>query len=741
MKRAFWTNQTPAPDTYAAFRAVFDLPSTGRVEIQTLGSSWYRVWLDGEWLLEGPMRFALTRPEYDTHRAGLTAGRHLLAFHVHHVGADTRMMRDTPPFIWCRVLCDGVEVPLRWTSAPLPGYRSCLRRINPQLGWMEHCASGENPRDWWMPAFDDSAWASPVEIDSALPEPTAIDLDHVLRLQIPMKEIARGELVTTFGYPEDEPPLIFYLRNRQPDEPPAEGIWRRYDLGRIRLGSPEFRIKAPAGTVVEIAYSEQLFEGRVFPWINLSLGHSSNMDRYILRGGEETIIPLTPKGGRFVEIHIVNSLEAEILSEHYFERTYRQPTEAAFSCDDPLLEKIWHVGVETYRACTEDTQTDNPTRERGQWINDISSVHLALAASTYSDLRLSRRALTQAADCPREDGLIAAMCPGGPQYLPTVALQWLVGAYDYYEVTADRSLLEQIYPAAVHNLSLFEAKLEADGMHGVDGWNFIDWGYKNEDPVDLASNLHYLLALRSMVKWCEAIGKSGAHYQALATKLAAILGAIVENRIAQGFSQLGYHATVLGLKLGLVPEELKVPALDHMEHHLLDCFPNSSSAPRNYDPLTYKRQVITPFFAHYAFPLLIEAGRMDFALDQYRKCWGWMLGEGRTTWVEVFDLRWSHCHAWAGSPTWQLTRYCSGLHPRADLGGYEWKFFPGSLQRASVRLPHFVSGKWIDIQWERRGREIHYHVTTNEPFTLHGFPGREAGTHVKDKFEGVVSAG
>jgi len=38
-------------------------------------------------------------------------------------------------------------------------------------------------------------------------------------------------------------------------------------------------------------------------------------------------------------------------------------------------------------------------------------------------------------------------------------------------------------------------------------------------------------------------------------------------------------------------------------------------------------------------------------------------------------------------------------------------------------------------------RETHYHVATNEPFTLHGFPGREAGTHVKDKFEGVVSAG
>ena len=51
--------------------------------------------------------------------------------------------------------------------------------------------------------------------------------------------------------------------------------------------------------------------------------------------------------------------------------------------------------------------------------------------------------------------------------------------------------------------------------------------------------------------------------------------------------------------------------------------------------------------------MLFESGEADFVLDQYRACWGWALGEGRTTWVEVFDTRWTHCHQWAGAPTWQ----------------------------------------------------------------------------------------
>jgi hypothetical protein len=139
------------------------------------------------------------------------------------------------------------------------------------------------------------------------------------------------------------------------------------------------------------------------------------------------------------------------------------------------------------------------------------------------------------------------------------------------------------------------------------------------------------------------------------------------------------------------------------------------------DPAASNPRLITPYFAHYALPLLIERSQMDFVLDQFRRCWGWALEDDRTTWLEVFDTRWSHCHQWAGCPTWQLSRYVLGLQPRADLG--ERHFFlvlaPGSLQRAQGRLPLPNTDQVIDINWRRTAEGLRYRLETPLPITLH----------------------
>ena len=70
--------------------------------------------------------------------------------------------------------------------------------------------------------------------------------------------------------------------------------------------------------------------GRVAPCINFSLGTSCNMDRFIARGGEQTFAPLVPKGGRFVEVHVVNERDGvRFVREDFLERCYHAPTEAA----------------------------------------------------------------------------------------------------------------------------------------------------------------------------------------------------------------------------------------------------------------------------------------------------------------------------------------------------------------------------------------------------------------------------
>jgi len=176
MKNSFWSTSSAKPDTYALFRGRFTLAEATRVEFRVVGSACYLAWLNGDALLEGPLRFALDRPEYQTHEIEMQAGEHLLAFHAHHIGVETRILKDTPPFLWCEVCAGSQLLPVQWTCQTLSSQSSQTHRINPQLGWIEWRDTRLEPEGWENFGFDDAAWTEPVFDASELPEPSAADL-------------------------------------------------------------------------------------------------------------------------------------------------------------------------------------------------------------------------------------------------------------------------------------------------------------------------------------------------------------------------------------------------------------------------------------------------------------------------------------------------------------------------------------------------------------------------------------
>jgi len=320
----------------------------------------------------------------------------------------------------------------------------------------------------------------------------------------------------------------------------------------------------------------------------------------------------------------------------------------------------------------------------------------------------------------------------------------------YYQLTGDRALLEDLYPAALRNMSAFERFLTKDGLIDGAGWAFVDWGYvRNPGPADMGYNLHFLTAVRAMSDWSRLLGKQNdeARFVAMDQQVSRVVRAWLDGNLADGSSgwqRIGYHCTVLALWLGLIPPEKEAECLQAIRGHILRCFPNDPEAPRLSDPQITNQRIITPYFAHFAFPPLIERGGMDFVLDQYRKCWGWLLGDGRTTWLEVFDPRWSHCHHWSGPPTWQLSRYVLGLNPRFDLGKnhYEFNFHPGPLPTAKGRLPFPDGSGHISVEWRRDTSRIQYQLAADSPITLL-MPAVKPGEHpsvveIKDRYEMVL---
>ncbi len=707
-------------NSHVAFRTQFKAVGN-RTPLKIVGASAYLVWLDGKLIHDGPARFAKAFPEYQTIDVDTSPGRHTLAIQVHNEGATTRIMSQMQPFLWTEI---GDRQPLSWKCARLGGYRARARRISDILGWIDWCDTSQVWPEWQSRTFDDTKWALATPVDPGVGTILPAKTRPVQLVARTCKPMAQGRFATSYGYELDDPPARFFLEDLAPREVPAQGVWRRYDLGRVRLGRPKFTLDVPKGAIVEIAMSEQLTQGRVRPWITLSGSASCNLDHYIARGGVQEFMPFTPKGGRFVEVHVRSEGPVKFVREGFLERTYFSEPIGAFKSGDPLLDRIWSTGVETMRACTEDAFVDCPTRERGQWTGDVASVAMDIAAAAYGDLSLSRRALVQAAQAARSDGLVAGVGPGDPGYLSTYAAQWVTACLHYWKLTGDRSLLTELLPAARRNVGAILAKTRAAGVSDDLGWAFVDWGYvRNSGATDMALNIHVLRALRDMVRWEFEAGSAEEvqRFSQSAQALNRMIELWLEDRLgaSRDWSKVGYHRSSLALLAGIVKRSERGNCVAFIKRHLMRCFPNDPSGPRLSDPSVSSDRVMTPYFAHFAFTALLELGEIDFVLNQYRTSWGWALGDGRTTWLEVFDPRWSHCHEWSGCPTWQLSRYVLGLRPRLDLNPntYELSIHPGALAQVSGRVP-LPSGKSIEVGWTVKSDGIHVRIRTPEPLVV-----------------------
>ena len=715
------------------------LPDAATVRIKLLAASWFEAWLDEEWLAEGPARFSLEHPEFQGLEKELPAGEHLLALHVHYEGVETRLMpAETPMFVFAEI--DGVEID--WAFLPLDeAYRKTGRRIDCILGWTEWCRTDKLPRDWRDLSFDDSAWQTPVSNDWKYPLKSfqGLETAELQRIALHPERIGQGTLANMSMFTHD-PTAGFMARRFDDDSLPAQGKWFRFDLGKVRLGRAAVSVSAPTGAVVQIAYAESLTHGRVSPYISSSAGdrETCNLDHFVLRGGRQIVKPLHPKGGRFVEVHIFAD-QIDDVDVVFEERVYYpERIEGSFECSDELLNRIWAVGVETLRSCSEDVITDNPTRERGQWLGDAVGAGMDILACSYSDMRPLKRGLIQAAQCAGEDGMVPAVFPGTRTFLPSFAVQWVAAIPHYLELTGDFQTLEKLYPAAVANIRCFDGDLCPDGLcMNPTRWNFIDWGYRGSSTgfvddeehyveMDPALSLFYLKALQSLICWAQLLGLPDDVAQWKSEEAA------FREKVERFFShvdgdpaeweKVGYHTAALVLGSGLLEEpERRAACVEFIKQHILSCFPNRVDAPRLYDTTVEASQLITPFFAHHVFPALIEAGEMEFALEQFRICWGHWLEIGLTTWPEVFDIRWSHCHQWSGCPTWILSRYVLGLHPRFDLGTdhYDLRLETGGLDHVSGTLPVPGSDHTVSISWQKTVGGIDYTLTASSPLVLH----------------------
>ena len=715
---AFWIPDPPREkDVHAGFVADFRLVRQGEVRLRVIAPAAYRLMVDDREMAWGPLRFATSMPEYQECRVVLAAGSHRVSVHVIHEGLTTRLASCMPGFVWVDVAGD-LESPPVWFGRHLHEYLATGLRISPLQGWMEWTQSPDAGAWRTEHPLSDPGWTKVVpvpDLKNLLGTACASPVQLPVWPSVTPTETGRGHFRDIFtGYRLDDPAAAFMTSDPSPD--PATGLdgtWTRFDLGRIRIGALEFDVTADQAGEATIAYAEKLGpDGRPLPMVALSTGQTRFLQKFAFGPGTTSIRPLQSLGGRYLEVRLACEGGAKLEDVRFRERDGLGKPQGFLTLHDPMLDRIWQVGIDTMRASTEDSAVDS-VRERGEWTGDVSLAGMELLGVGWSGIASARRALYHSAAAAREDGMVAGCGPGELIYLGTYAAQWVNACVRCAELEGSTDLLADLEGPARRNIESLLSCIEPDGRHHLP-WSFVDWGYKPpaKDRPEAAVLAHVVAAVDAWDRWQKLLGRDGAAeaWKNKADTLRNVVGKAVMN------DPQAYHAAVLGERIGAVDRDSAVAVT---LRQLLSSFPCNPAGKRLRDPTRASPAVATPYFTNYSIDLLLRAGKVDEALEIWRKAWGWMLDCGATTWWEVFDERWSQCHYWAGAPSWQMSRRILGADAMLHEGRPVIRIavHPGSLERAAGRIA-FPGAGWAEIAWERKGDSIVYQVACPSPWVL-----------------------
>lgn len=716
--RAFWIPEA-AGSVPAAFRADVTIHAATTVAVMLQAARSFRLWVDGEPVASGPLRFAPSVPEVHTERLRLAPGTHALAVQAGSGGVTDRITPSLPSFLWTVVTGgdDDSEIAVSWWGRALTEYADTGLRISPLLDRLEWLDRPLDPSWRTAAPSPDDGWAPVVPVEGLSPvlgRPTRGVIDLPRWPVVAPAEVARGRYRETFtGYRFDDPTVQFMLADPAPPEhADADGIWARYDLGRVRIGTLELTVDTDRPAEVTLGYADRLDpHGRVAPVTALSTGPTRMIQHVAVRAGTTRVEPVGALGGRWVEVRVRTTGSAAIRDVGFRDRDFLGDPVGSFRCGDPLLEWIWAVGLDTTRSCAEDALVDS-TRERGEWLGDTAAAGIDLLAVGWGDLRLVHRALLHAAASARDDGLVGGCVPGTPIHLVGYAAQWLTACLRVAEYDPVSPVLAELEGAGRRNattlLVLAEAMVAPGSVERPH--TFVDWGYSvPPGRPDVATLLMIVRGLWSWTRWQLLLGRPAeAEFAERCARLAERVRTLVD--------PADYHAVTLAALIGLVPASVAAPAITARLH---GGFPLNPDGPRLRDPGRADPAVITPYFTNFSVPVLIEAGRTDVALDLWRRAWGWMLDQGATTWWEVFDDRWSHGHFWSGAPTWQLTRHVLGARVSAHEGRrvLHLAASPGPLEHCAGTVP-IGPNQSVDVSWTRDGDRLECTVTGDDETLL-----------------------
>ncbi len=353
-----------------------------------------------------------------------------------------------------------------------------------------------------------------------------------------------------------------------------------------------------------------------------------------------------------------------------FDFSFRASTSADVSVlksadtNDILLNKIDVVSTNTLKECMQTFFEDGPKRDRRLWIGDLRLEALT-NYYTFNNLEIVKRCLYlfAAGECNNLRFLPSFVYEtpyyhSGEAHIADYALLYVVSVCDYYEHTADISVVNDLLQICKSQLDSFEAILDENTIvTNQDGWfAFIDWCPGLEKLTALQGV--YLYTLERFSELLKAIGDED--YRKYSSLLSIVRSASEKHLYDKNSNafindqdnrQFSVHSQVWMILGGVINGE-------EAKNLLVNCLENDKA-----------KQPVTPYMRHYVTEAMIKLGLENEAVLYLKRFWGGMLELGADTFWEAYipdDLDFSPyedrmvnslCHAWSCTPSYFIRKY------------------------------------------------------------------------------------
>jgi alpha-L-rhamnosidase len=580
---------------------------------------------------------------------------------------------------------------------------------------------------WAAPGFDDHSWAAARVVDG----PTGV---------------LRAEM--------HEPIGVVSRRGAGTRSEPRPGVLV-YDVGQNLTGWAELSVEAPAGTAVEVFYSEKLAEDGTAATAGNDLVYGQlQTDYYVARGrGVETWTPrFSYKGFQYVQVsgpgrtplppHVRASVSGVLQVRSSVAST------AELEIAQPTLQRIHGNTQWAIQSNLHGVVTDTPVYEKNAWTGD-AHLTAATASLLFDTERLYRKMLQDMADAQTADGEVPLLSPtnrnygyvGKPAFKPvdccgaTPAWDafWFVLPWESYMRYGDVRVLERAYPLMRRYLDDWVPR-----WTGKDGDSYAhtltaglgDWLPPKDVPTinALVSTAFYAHLAHIAADTASALGDEAgaARWNGLFARVRTDFNArflssegLYREKPDEGFVQT---AQILPLAFGLVPEAQRRAVADRLA-----------------EDITARRgghAYVGVVGAAYVLPVLTATGHHDVALTVATKTdepsWGYWtdalkftaLGE---SWPA--DTRSRNHHFFGAIAQW-FYEDLAGIRP-LEPGFGVVAFAPQVPSRGLDRVKavyHSVRGAVLS-EWTRRADAIEFHVAV--PPTARGrldLPAKDASS-------------